>query len=431
MAEGESAETQSLRGRIIAGRWLLETKAGTGGSSEVWTASHVVTQGRKALKILHPSFSLIPELHERFVHEARAIARVDSRHVVVVDDIGYDEEIGRAYLVMEPLRGESLYSYLSHPPYRMPQGEAVFVLWQVADALDAAHAAGVVHRDIKPENVFITWSADGTVVVKVLDFGIAKLLDVAPSAVESSGVTRVHGWKTAGFLGTPGYSAPEQVRDAGAVTGAADVFALGVCAYEMLTATPYWRARSGDAVLDEVLRGVLEAPSRRAPSEVALPQAFDAWFLRACASDPAARFASAGEAVAALRDALGLREPLPQPALRRHLPYLRSSNDALRAQGTAARVSTAHDRLQSRERFCDGATKDTARAVTRADHLQDAPTVDAPAVQTNEPARWRRQRHAVWAVVAVMVLAAALIEAFAWRIHGNTNSTRAADARVR
>jgi serine/threonine-protein kinase len=301
-----------LRGRVVDGKWRLESAIGKGSFGEVWVAHHVVTGRCKALKLLDPWFTTMPEQVERFVREARAAARVDSPHVVSIDDIGTDLELQRAYLVMELLRGESLYAYLSRAPYAMPWAQTLCVLQQMASALDAAHAVGVVHRDLKPENVFLSWSEEGEARVTVLDFGIAKLID-ASECDRTSGLRRV---RTMGFLGTPGYAGPEQIRDAGTVTHVADVFALGICAYEMLTGRSYWRAASDTGMLAEILEGVLEPPSRRAPTELSLPAGFDAWFLRACARDPAERFQSAGEAVLALQHALGWRGPLPSPVPR-------------------------------------------------------------------------------------------------------------------
>jgi serine/threonine-protein kinase len=174
---------------------------------------------------------------------------------------------------------------------------------------------GVVHRDLKPENVVLTWSGETGARAKLLDFGIAKLTDQWTGRYVALDPRALAGGRTEGFLGTPGYGAPEQIRDASAVTSAADVFSLGICAFEMLTGRSYWRSKTSAALLAEILHGAGGPPSLRAP-DVDLPAAFDAWFAQACASDPGERFATAGDAVRALDRALaphdGPTSPFPR-----------------------------------------------------------------------------------------------------------------------
>ena len=313
VAMAPDAVRPELTDSIVAGKWKLETRIGSGSFGEVWIARHLITGGRKALKLLYAEFSGT-DLSSRFIREAQAASRTQSPHVVTVDDIGFDESLGRAYLIMELLRGESLFEHLSHAPFAMPASEAVAVLAQIAAAIDAAHAAGVIHRDLKPENVVLTWAADGSIVVKVLDFGIAKLAEARASmmpAVPNPG--RALGPGTVGFIGTPGYASPEQMADAASVTGTADVFALGICAFEMLAGASYWRSADPSEVFAEVAVGIFAPPSLRAPTAVGLSAAFDDWFAKACAHDPNQRFASAGEAVRALEKALGLTGPFNAP----------------------------------------------------------------------------------------------------------------------
>jgi serine/threonine-protein kinase len=175
------------------------------------------------------------------------------------------------------------------------------IVWlrQVARALDKAHAAGIVHRDLKPANLFLTQREDGSPLVKILDFGVAKM------ASESTALTR-----SDSFLGTPGYMAPEQTDSRGPpVTFRADLYALGLIAFKLLIGHSYWRSGSLAQLLAQILVEGMPPPSQR--GSVRGP-AFDAWFLRACDRDADKRFASAREQVEALAVALGLPE---QPRL--------------------------------------------------------------------------------------------------------------------
>ena len=304
-------------GQEIAGKWRLERCLGTGAFGEVWVGRHSVTGLRKAIKLLNAGHSHNPALRERFVSEARAAAQIDSPHVIAVDDVGYDEACGRAYLVMDLVRGESLFAYMNHEPYVVDVGPSVAVLRQIAAALDAAHRVGIIHRDLKPENVCLSWRVDGSVLVKVVDFGIAKLAD----SVRESQPPSPHGIRralTEGFIGTPGYAAPEQIADSRTVGPAADVFAFGVIAFELLSGCTYWQESGSLDLLLEVSNGATVPASERFPPTLTVPPTFDAWFARCCAADPGARFESAGEALLALEQALCVAEPVlpPEPRTR-------------------------------------------------------------------------------------------------------------------
>ena len=317
-----------LTGKTIGDKWQLENPLGSGTFGEVWVARHKVTGRKKALKLLHPQFSADQAVTDRFVHEAQIASRVDSPHVVAVDDIGVDDQLKRAYLVMELLKGESLFDYLVRPPYRMSPGETIVVLRQVCAALEAVHAVGVVHRDLKPENVFLSWRSDGSVLDKVLDFGIAKLADVqgVGPAYEGAGLRRT---RTTGFIGTPGYASPEQVSDAASVTVTADIFALGICSFEMLTGNSYWRSDDMNDLFIEVSTGVSDVPSRRVPA-LKLSPAYDAWFMKACARNPEDRFGAVPEAIEALEEALEQLDPLPSPPPRSVVPQILETTGQMR-----------------------------------------------------------------------------------------------------
>jgi serine/threonine-protein kinase len=175
-----------------------------------------------------------------------------------------------------------------------PQAPDVVVEWlrQAGRALDRAHRLGILHRDLKPANLFLTRREDGSDLVKILDFGIAKLIH------ERGGTTA-----SGQILGTPMYMSPEQAVSQSELTGATDRHALGLIAYRLLVGQTYWRSDSVVQLVNELVYAPMAPPSARG---VALGAAFDAWFLRACARDAKARFPTAYEQIEALAEALGL-----------------------------------------------------------------------------------------------------------------------------
>ncbi len=260
-----------------------------GGMGVVYEVEHLHTGQRLALKLMsfRPGVSA-----DRFKREARAIARVRSEHVVQVTDAGVAPELGGApFLVMELLEGADLERVSGD---RASPAEAV-VEWlrQVARALTKAHEAGIVHRDLKPENLFLTRREDGSPLVKVLDFGVAKV------AAESGALST-----SDSILGTPRYMPPEQTDSRGTpVTFQADLYALGLIAFKLLTGRMYWRDGSLAQLLAQILADPMPPASERGAGFG--PQ-FDAWFERACCRDPERRFASAATQVEALATALGI-----------------------------------------------------------------------------------------------------------------------------
>ncbi|WP_437953319.1 protein kinase [Sorangium sp. So ce296] len=287
-------------GTVFARRYRVVRLIATGGMGSIHEVVHLETARRRALKAMHPHIFADEEMRERFKLEARIAADVESEYIVDVFDAGVDEATGTPFLVMELLRGEELGQRLKRAG-RLPPAEAITYLHQTALALDRTHAASIVHRDLKPANIFLSEREDGSVRVKLLDFGIAKLIAESTAA---AGATR--------NLGTPIYMAPEQFQVGARLTGAADIYALGMIAYTLLVGVPYWRqeARSaGDMVAFALLavRGPQEPPVQRARAQgVMLPPGFDAWFARATAVVPAARFGRAVEAVQALGEVLGV-----------------------------------------------------------------------------------------------------------------------------
>jgi serine/threonine-protein kinase len=272
----------------------------------VFEVVHLETQRRRALKVMLPEFLANRQLRERFQMEARITANVDSEYIVDVFDAGIDDATGMPFLVMELLNGEDLAKVLERNG-RLTAEQVVSYLRQVASALDKTHAAGIVHRDLKPENLFLTHREDGTPRVKILDFGISKVVTEA-----STGANATRG------LGTPLYMAPEQVL-AQTVGPATDLYALGLIAYTLLVGVAYWQreAETFDNPITFVVhtsKGATDsALARAAQAGHLLPPAFDAWFRRATNLDSASRFRSAAELVRELAAALGVAAHIAMP----------------------------------------------------------------------------------------------------------------------
>jgi len=287
---------------VFAGRYRVVRRIAAGGMGAVFEVVHVETQRRRALKIMLPELLANQHLRERFQMEARITANVETEYIVDVFDAGIDEASGIPFLVMELLNGEDLAKLLERGG-PLTSEQVVTYLRQVASALEKTHAAGIVHRDLKPENLFLTHREDGTPRLKILDFGISKVVHEA-----TTGASATKG------IGTPLYMAPEQVLAKG-VSASTDLYALGLIAYTLLVGVPYWQSDADrfDNPISFVVhtsKGITDSASIRA-SQVghSLPAAFDAWFLQATHLDPGRRFRSAGELVSALATALGVALP--------------------------------------------------------------------------------------------------------------------------
>src|SRR4051812_9470338 len=200
------------------GEYRIEQELGRGGMSVVYAATHLVIGKRAAIKVVSPLLCADATGMLRAIQEARAINQISHPNVVDVYAYGRLPD-GRCYLIMERLEGETLHERMGRRPIGLD--ECLDVLLPLCEALQAAHARGVVHRDVKPANIFLQPAAGGDR-VKLLDFGLAKLL------VEKSGITQ-----EGAVLGTPEYIAPEQARGS-IVDAGADVYSLGVVAFEML-----------------------------------------------------------------------------------------------------------------------------------------------------------------------------------------------------
>jgi serine/threonine-protein kinase len=294
------AEQDRMVGYVLGARYRVLSRLGEGGMGTVYLCEHAVLGRRYAVKVLRPELAQDAELVARFRNEAVAASRIGGENVVDVLDFGTAED-GASYYVMEALEGRSLAAVIGEDgPLAVPR--ALALLEQLCRALGAAHARGVVHRDVKPDNVFVVPGADGAERAKVIDFGISKVTREEPSAQRLT--------RAGAIIGTPEYMAPEQAAGE-PVDHRADVYALGVLAYEMLTGTLPIVANTPVATLVAHQTRTPEAPSARRPG---IPRDVDALVLATLAKRPEDRPASM-EAVAAAIAAIrrGAAPALPPP----------------------------------------------------------------------------------------------------------------------
>ncbi|WP_438022853.1 protein kinase domain-containing protein [Sorangium sp. So ce233] len=350
-------------GTVFAGRYRLGRVIGVGGMGAVYEAMHLETNRRRALKIMHPTLFESPNLRERFQREAKISAEIESEFIVEVFDAGIDEQTRMPFLVMELLRGEDLDHRIERLGKLSPL-EVVTYLHQAALALDKTHKAAIVHRDLKPENIFLTQREDGQPHVKILDFGIAKLV-----AENASAGRATHG------VGTPIYMAPEQF-DGAPLSSATDVYALGMVAYTLLVGASYWvkEEQTGNllAILAAASRGRPEpAIARAAARGVALPPAFDAWFEKAAAMRPEDRFQVATHAVRALAEAL---EVAPPPSAARPPAWMAE----LAARPTVASVPAGTAIQATPDRRDEQDRTPVPRDASRAETAASAPPSPSP-----------------------------------------------------
>jgi eukaryotic-like serine/threonine-protein kinase len=303
---------------LIGGKYRPLGIIGEGAMGIVYSVEHILTGEHLALKVMTSHHGATRDSIERFKREARASAKIKSEHVVRIIDADVAPELDRApYLVMDLLEGTDLEKATADQPV----APTVVLEWlrQIARALEKAHRIGIVHRDLKPENLFLTYREDGRPLIKILDFGIAKI------AAESTGTTQ-----SGQILGTPLYMSPEQARgDPAHIGPSSDLYALGLIAYKLLLGTPYWNATSVAGIIGQVLYEAMAPPSLRGSP---LGPEFDQWFLRACNRDASLRFTSPVEQVELLAKALGL--PMTETGLEAFRSNPGASGDSLAGPGT-------------------------------------------------------------------------------------------------
>jgi serine/threonine protein kinase len=281
-------------GYAVDGKYLIEKHLGTGSSGTVYQAVHRDIGRRIAIKVIHHALATRSDILAYFKTEARICAQIRSRHVGQVFDVGRLKN-GAPYMVMELLEGRTLEDLLQRGPLPIPT--VVAVGQQLLSALDAAHSLGVIHRDVKPSNLIVTEDVTGEVIVKLVDFGIAK-----PIANSSATRTAARSLSEAEnqhlTVGTPGYMPPEQIQG-NAMDNRTDIYATGVVLYEMVTGRLPFEAKELADLTVAVLRNRVTLPSTIRPD---CPPELERIILRAMSRDRLARFQSASKMAKELTD---------------------------------------------------------------------------------------------------------------------------------
>jgi hypothetical protein len=253
----------------------------------VVAATDLQLERRVAIKFLLPDYAKHQEAAQRFLREARAAVKIQSEHVARVIDVGTMEG-GAPYMVMEYLEGRDLAAVIEEHK-RLPVEEAVAYVLEGCDAIAEAHSVGIVHRDLKPANLFLTRQPDGSVRIKVLDFGISKAM--------VAGETDPSLTRTSSMMGSPLYMSPEQMKSAKNVDPRTDVWALGVILYELLMGTPPFDA---DSIPELSAKVLLEQPPPIRGARPDVPAALEAVVMHALEKDPGKRFATVADLAMAL-----------------------------------------------------------------------------------------------------------------------------------
>lgn len=300
----EDAPTEALLepGSMVDERFRIEAHLASGGMGEVYRANHVHLKRPVALKLLKRVFAADAEMWARFQREAELVSKLESPHVVRVFDFGRTHD-GQPYLAMEYVEGTTLDVALEEGALS-PERATRFLI-QICDGLAEAHALGVIHRDLKPGNLIIGHRRDGSELVKILDFGIARIGD-APGRTDKQKLTQ-----TGFVVGTPAYIAPEQALGDD-VDGRADIYALGCVAYELLTGQPPFRAPELAKVISMQLTAT-PAPLESVKADLAQHPALCAAILRALSKEREKRFATVQEFIKALEGPLETPSTEGQP----------------------------------------------------------------------------------------------------------------------
>jgi predicted Ser/Thr protein kinase len=334
-------------GSVLDGKYRLDGFLSKGGMGAVYRGTHVMLGRTVAVKLINPELVTSPEVIRRFQREARAATTLNHQNIVGVYDLGQTSD-GTLYIAMEFIDGPSLKDVIQRTRGLAPE-RAVMLLRQVAGALSVAHRNGIIHRDLKPHNIMLARGADGSDVVKLVDFGIAKTFDES-TKLTSTGLP----------IGTPHYMSPEQASGA-VVDARSDLYSVGVILFEMLTGKVPFDGDSTPVILIKHLREPPIAPSVQRSGGV--PPALDAIALRLLQKEPADRFQSADELAAALDDiasglpksdgapisaiaaarpaAAGAADVPPTIITSKHTPFGQGAGTSGAQAGSGTRIGTA------------------------------------------------------------------------------------------
>jgi len=291
----------ALVGKLLGERFQVQALIGQGASGTIYRAEHVTLRRRVAIKVLHHELSRDDLAVERFRREATTVADIDNEHIVEIHDFGRTPD-GRLYLAMELLEGEGLDAVIAREK-QLSVERTADILIQVGEALMEAHAIGYIHRDLRPRNIYLTVRRGKANFVKLLDFGLAKLVETENAASTNLGMT----------FGDPHYMSPEAARG-DRIDRRADIYQLGCVAYEMLTGAPPF---SGERVFDILTKQVTEAPAPLPSKRAGVPLWMEAAVTKMLAKDPENRFATTSRMVDALRRGLETGEVMEDEIARR------------------------------------------------------------------------------------------------------------------
>src|SRR6478735_1338274 len=284
----KGGEVDPRIGTLLAERYRIDALVGEGGMGKVYSAEHVLMRKRLAVKVLRRELTSVPEVVARFEREAMAAGNIEHPNVAGATDFGKLAD-GAVFLVLEFVSGRSLRDEIARGPFAVDR--ALHIARQISSALSAAHAQGIVHRDLKPENVMLVEKGGDPDFVKVLDFGIAKVPlgdSVPPGPKSGNPIT-----KAGMVFGTPEYMSPEQALGQ-TVDGRADLYALGVILFEMLSGVRPFSSQSSVGILGQQLSKPTPTFAERAP-DLLVPPAVEQIARKLLARDASERYQSAAE----------------------------------------------------------------------------------------------------------------------------------------
>ena len=347
---------------VIDGKYAIIRQLGQGGMGAVYEARHGGTGRRVAVKVIAARvLGDEPDVVARFEREARAAGAIESQHVVHILDSGVDEVTGRPYLVMEYLEGADLAVTIERLG-PLPPDLAVRITAQACLGLSRAHEAGIVHRDIKSANVFLARRDEGEIVVKLLDFGIAKIRPDAFAMPEAMALTH-----SRSLLGSPYYMSPEQAQGLKGLDHRTDIWSLGVVLYEALTgATPFAECETIGTLILAICAAQPRPVQEAAPW---VPAAMAGVVHRAMSREPEARFQSAAEMLAALRALLPAGQALHESQIV-GVPREKAGADTLRLSATPPAGAVTPDTLPLVEPARSKAAFATGGGVEKLPHAQ-------------------------------------------------------------